>query len=188
MGQEDHIPASARSLLVLGGARSGKSAYAQSLAETYGSERLYLATAEAGDEEMAARIARHRADRGRGWATLEEPLEVALALSAEARPGRVVVVDCLTLWLSNLMLAGRDPSAAIAGLVAAIGALAGPAVLISNEVGLGIVPEHRLGREFRDWQGRANREIAEACDAAVFIAAGLPVQLKPAPALSVRLG
>ena len=177
-----------RSLLVLGGARSGKSAYAQSLAEAFGPERLYLATAEAGDEEMAARIARHRADRGQGWATLEEPLEVARALGAEARPGRVVVVDCLTLWLSNLMLAGREPGAAIAGLAEAIGALAGPAILVSNEVGMGIVPDHKLGREFRDWQGRANREIAQACDAAVFIAAGLPVQLKPAPALSVRLG
>ena len=85
------------------------------------------------------------------------------------------------------MLAGRDPGAAIAGLAEAIGALAGPAILVSNEVGLGIVPEHRLGREFRDWQGRANREIAEACEAVVFIAAGLPVQLKPVRALSVQL-
>ena len=187
MGQEDDIPPRVRSLLVLGGARSGKSAYAQSLAETYGSERLYLATAEAGDEEMAARIARHRGDRGQGWATLEEPFEIARALGAEARPGRVVVVDCLTLWLSNLMLAGREPGAAVAGLARAIGALAGPAILVSNEVGMGIVPDHKLGREFRDWQGRANREIARACDAAVFIAAGLPVQLKPVRALSVQL-
>ena len=188
MEETDHTPPHVRSLLVLGGARSGKSAYAQSLAETCASERLYLATAAAGDEEMAARIARHRADRGQGWTTLEEPLEVASALAAEARPGRVVVVDCLTLWLSNLMLAGREPAAAIAGLARAIGDLAGPVILVSNEVGLGIVPEHRLGREFRDWQGRANREIAQACDAAVFIAAGLPVQLKPAPALNLTLG
>jgi adenosylcobinamide kinase/adenosylcobinamide-phosphate guanylyltransferase len=187
MQSEDQTPSRVRSLLVLGGARSGKSAYAQGLAEKFGSERLYLATAEAGDEEMAARIARHRTDRGPGWATLEEPLEVARALGAEARPGRVVVVDCLTLWLSNVMLAGRDPGQAVAGLVQAIGRLAGPAILVSNEVGLGIVPEHRLGREFRDWQGRANREIAAACDATVFIAAGLPLQLKPAPALGVRL-
>jgi adenosylcobinamide kinase / adenosylcobinamide-phosphate guanylyltransferase len=187
MEEGDCTPSQVRSLLVLGGARSGKSAYAQSLAETYGPKRLYLATAGAGDEEMATRIARHRADRGQGWTTLEEPLEVASALGAEARPGRVVVVDCLTLWLSNLMLAGREPGAAIAGLGAAIGALAGPAILVSNEVGMGIVPEHRLGREFRDWQGRANREIAQACDAAVFIAAGLPVELKPVRALGVRL-
>jgi adenosylcobinamide kinase / adenosylcobinamide-phosphate guanylyltransferase len=188
MQQEDQTPPRVRSLLALGGARSGKSAYAQRLAETYGSERLYLATAEPGDDEMAGRIARHRADRGQGWATLEEPLEVAQALDANARPGRVVVVDCLTLWLSNLMLAGREPGAEIARLVKAIEALAGPAILVSNEVGLGIVPERKLGREFRDWQGRANREIAQACDAAVLIAAGLPVQLKPAPALNLRLG
>jgi adenosylcobinamide kinase / adenosylcobinamide-phosphate guanylyltransferase len=187
MGQEDRIPLPVRSLLVLGGARSGKSAYAQRLAETYGPDRLYLATAEAADDEMAARIDRHRADRGQGWATLEEPLEIARALGAVAGPGRVVVVDCLTLWLSNLMLAGLDPGAAIAGLAQAIGALTGPAILVSNEVGLGIVPDHKLGREFRDWQGRANREIAQACDAVVFIAAGLPVQLKPVQALSVRL-
>ena len=140
MEETDHTPPHVRSLLVLGGARSGKSAYAQSLAETCASERLYLATAAAGDEEMAARIARHRAGRGQGWTTLEEPLEVASALAAEARPGRVVVVDCLTLWLSNLMLAGREPGAAIAALARAIGDLAGPVILVSNEVGMGIVP------------------------------------------------
>ena len=106
------MAASIRSLLVLGGARSGKSAYAQSLAEAHGSDRLYLATAAAGDEEMAARIARHQADRGQGWTTLEEPLDIAAALLTHAQAGRVVVVDCLTLWLSNLMLAGRDPGPA----------------------------------------------------------------------------
>ncbi len=184
--EEDHTRV--RSLLVLGGARSGKSAYAQRLAESYGPHRLYLATAQPQDDEMAERIARHRADRGHGWLTLEEPLEVAEALRAEARPGRVVVVDCLTLWLTNLMLAGREPGLALARLAEAIGALAGPAILVSNEVGMGIVPEHRLGREFRDWQGRANREVAAACDAALLIAAGLPLPLKPAPALTMRLG
>lgn len=181
-------PAPIHSLFVLGGARSGKSAYAQRLAEASCAERLYLATATAGDEEMAARIARHRAGRGSGWTTLEEPLEVARALQAEAREGRVVVVDCLTLWLSNLMLAGRDPAPALAGLAEAIAALAGPAILISNEVGLGIVPDHRLGREFRDWQGRGNQEIARACDAAILVAAGLPLQLKPVAAPVLRLG
>ena len=104
-----------RTALILGGARSGKSAYAQSLAEAHGPDRLYLATGTAEDEEMAARIARHRRDRGQGWTTLEEPLEVAAALTAQARPSRVVVVDCLTLWLSNLMLAGRDPGPATPG-------------------------------------------------------------------------
>lgn len=178
----------ARSLLVLGGARSGKSAYAQRLAEAHGPQRLYLATGTAGDEEMAERIARHKADRGQGWTTLEEPLEIATALAAQARAGRVVVVDCLTLWLSNLMLAGRDPGPAVAALADAIVQLAGPAILVSNEVGMGIVPDNRIGREFRDWQGRTNREIGAACDAVIFVAAGLPLQLKPAPAPAVQLG
>jgi adenosylcobinamide kinase / adenosylcobinamide-phosphate guanylyltransferase len=177
-----------RSLLVLGGARSGKSAYAQSLAESYGSERLYLATAAAGDEEMAARIARHQADRGQGWTTLEEPLEIAWALLTHAQPSRVVLVDCLTLWLSNLMLAGRDPGPPVAALADAIGELAGPVVLVSNEVGMGLVPDNKLGREFRDWQGRANREIGAACDAVIFVAAGLPLQLKPAATPNLHLG
>jgi adenosylcobinamide kinase / adenosylcobinamide-phosphate guanylyltransferase len=177
-----------RSLLVLGGARSGKSAYAQSLAEAYGSERLYLATAAAGDEEMAARIARHQADRGQGWTTVEEPLEIVAALLTHAQVGRVVVVDCLTLWLSNLMLAGPDPGPAIAALADAIRELAGPVILVSNEVGMGLVPDNKLGREFRDWQGRANQDIGAACDAVIFVAAGLPLQLKPAATPSVHLG
>jgi adenosylcobinamide kinase / adenosylcobinamide-phosphate guanylyltransferase len=177
-----------RSLLVLGGARSGKSAYAQSLAEAYGSERLYLATAAAGDEEMAARIARHQADRGQGWTTLEEPLEIARALLTHAQPSRVVLVDCLTLWLSNLMLAGRDPAPAVTALADAIGELAGPVVLVSNEVGMGLVPDNKLGRDFRDWQGRANRELGAACDAVIFVAAGLPLQLKPAATPNLHLG
>ena len=179
-------PAIVRTALVLGGARSGKSAYAQSLAEPHGRDRLYLATGSAGDEEMAERIARHQSHRGRGWTTLEEPLEVAAALTAQARPSRMVVVDCLTLWLSNLMLAGRDPGPAIRALAEAVGDLAGPAILVSNEVGMGIVPDHKLGREFRDWQGRANREIGAACDAVIFVAAGLPLQLKPAATPNVQ--
>jgi adenosylcobinamide kinase / adenosylcobinamide-phosphate guanylyltransferase len=178
----------ARSALILGGARSGKSAYAQALAEANSPERLYLATATSGDEEMAARIARHQADRGPGWATLEEPLDVAGALKAQARAGRVVLVDCLTLWLSNLMLAGREPGPAITALAGAVGALAGPAILVSNEVGMGIVPDNKLSRDFRDWQGRVNREIGAVCDAVILIAAGFPLQLKPAATPSVRLG
>jgi adenosylcobinamide kinase / adenosylcobinamide-phosphate guanylyltransferase len=178
----------ARSALILGGARSGKSAYALTLAEANSPERLYLATAAAEDEEMAARIARHRADRGQGWTTLEEPLEIAAALAAETRAGRVVVLDCLTLWLSNLMLAGRDPGLAITALAGAVGAVAGPTILVSNEVGMGIVPEHRLGREFRDWHGRVNREIGAACDAVILVVAGFPLQLKPGTTPSVLLG
>jgi adenosylcobinamide kinase / adenosylcobinamide-phosphate guanylyltransferase len=182
------VTTTVRSALILGGARSGKSAYAQSLAEGYSPERLYLATATPGDDEMAARIARHQADRGQGWMTVEEPLEVATVLLKHARAGRVVVVDCLTLWLTNLMLAGRDPGLAVTTLAEAIRALAGPAILVSNEVGMGIVPDHKLGREFRDWQGRANREIGAASDAVIFVAAGLPLQLKPPTTPSVQLG
>jgi adenosylcobinamide kinase / adenosylcobinamide-phosphate guanylyltransferase len=178
----------ARSLLVLGGARSGKSAYAQGLAESAAPERLYLATAQAGDAEMAARIARHRAERGAGWTTREEPLKLAEALGAEARAGRAVLVDCLTLWISNLMFAGNDVEAEIARLAQVIFALEGPAVIVSNEVGLGLVPETRLGRDFRDAQGWANREVARACDTVVLVAAGLPTLIKPVapPALSLR--
>jgi adenosylcobinamide kinase/adenosylcobinamide-phosphate guanylyltransferase len=182
------VTTTVRSALILGGARSGKSAYAQSLAEGYSPERLYLATATPGDDEMAARIARHQADRGQGWTTLDEPLEVAAALLKHTRAGRVVVVDCLTLWLTNLMLAGRDPGSAVTTLAEAIRTLAGPAILVSNEVGMGIVPDHKLGREFRDWQGRANREIGAASDAVIFVAAGLPLQLKPPTTPSVQLG
>jgi adenosylcobinamide kinase / adenosylcobinamide-phosphate guanylyltransferase len=188
MEQAGGSKARSRSLLVLGGARSGKSAYAQSVAEAQGSERLYLATATAADEEMTERIARHQRDRGQGWTTLEEPLEIAATLVAQAQAGRVVVVDCLTLWLSNLMLAGRDPGPAVAALADAIGELAGPAILVSNEVGMGIVPDNKIGREFRDWQGRTNREIGAACDAVIFVAAGFPLQLKPATTQSVQLG
>ena len=177
----------ARSVLVLGGARSGKSAYARMVAESAAPERLYLATAEAGDAEMAERIQRHQAERGGGWTTVEEPLALAETLHAVARPGRAALVDCLTLWLSNLVFAGGDVEAEIARLAAAIGALEGPAIFVSNEVGLGLVPETKLGRQFRDWQGRANRDIALACDAVVFVAAGLPTLLKPAPRLDLRL-
>jgi adenosylcobinamide kinase / adenosylcobinamide-phosphate guanylyltransferase len=172
-------PIECRSVLVLGGARSGKSRYALALAEAARGERLYLATGSAGDEEMAARIARHRAERGRGWTTLEEPLALCAALHARAVAERVVLVDCLTFWLANAMFAGRDLAAETKGLCEAIAALNGPVVLVSNEVGAGLVPETKLGREFRDWQGRLNQEVARACDGVVFVAAGLPTLLKP---------
>jgi len=130
---------------------------------------------------MAERIARHRADRkGRGWTTVEEPLDLAGAIGREARPGRSLLVDCLTLWLSNIMLAGRDPSDEQAALVTALGEVAAPVVLVSNEVGLGLVPETPLGRAFRDAQGRLNQAIAARADRVVFVAAGLPLTLKSA--------
>ncbi len=122
---------------------------------------------------MAERIARHQAERGAGWRTREAPLALIEALGEEARPGRVVLVDCLTLWLSNLMLSGRDAEAEAERLAAALPTLAGPAIFVSNEVGLGIVPENALARKFRDVQGRANRRVAEACEAVVLRRRGI---------------
>jgi adenosylcobinamide kinase/adenosylcobinamide-phosphate guanylyltransferase len=180
-------PVACRSVLVIGAARSGKSRYALRLAEATAPDRLYLAAAEAGDAEMAARIARHRRERGEGWRTREEPLDLAAALRAEARPGRVVLVDCLTLWLSNLMLAGRDIETQVSELTYVLSDLGGPAALVANEVGAGVVPATELGRAFRDWQGRLNQQAAAACDAVVAVVAGLPTQLKPAPRPDIRL-
>ena len=180
-------PIPCRTARVLGGARSGKSRYAQALAESTSAHRLFLATAEAGDKEMSARIARHRADRGLGWETREEPLDLVGALRAEARPGRVVLVDCLTLWLSNMMFAERDLAAEVARLAAETLDLPSPVVFVSNEVGHGIAPATALGRTFRDEQGRANQEIAAACGAVVFVTAGLPALIKPAPRPDLRL-
>ena len=187
MTSPDSPPIDCRAVLVLGGARSGKSRYAQALAEESRSRRLFLATAEAGDDEMADRIARHRSDRGDGWSTREEPLELTNALRAEATPDRIVLVDCLTFWLGNLMFAGRAVARETADLAREIGRLAGPVVFVSNEVGSGVVPATALGREFRDWQGRVNQEIAAACGAVVLVTAGLPILLKPAPRPILRL-
>jgi adenosylcobinamide kinase / adenosylcobinamide-phosphate guanylyltransferase len=170
-----------RITLVLGGARSGKSDHAEALARTTGLPRVYIATAEPSDDEMAARIARHRADRaGDGWTTIEAPLDLAGAMARESRPGRIVLADCLTIWLSNTMLAGRDPSDAQEALLATLTAATGPVVLVSNEVGLGLVPGTPLGRRFRDAQGRLNQAVARLADEVVFVAAGLPLLLKPA--------
>jgi adenosylcobinamide kinase / adenosylcobinamide-phosphate guanylyltransferase len=178
---------SCRSVLILGGARSGKSRYARTLAEATRPDRLFIATATAGDAEMAERIARHRAERGAGWTTREEPRDIVAALASEAHQGRAIVVDCLTLWLANLMMADADLEAEAARLIDAVQALEGPVVFVSNEVGLGVVPETLLGRAFRDEQGRLNQQMAEACGAVVFVAAGLPRLLKPAPALALAL-
>lgn len=172
-----------RLTLVLGGARSGKSAYAESLvAESLvqGSpgDPVYIATGEAGDAEMAARIERHMARRGARWRTVEEPLDLAGALRREAVDGNAVLVDCLTLWLSNVMAAGRDPQAEESRLVGALAEAAAPVVVVANEVGLGIVPDNALAREFRDSAGRLNQAVAGVADRVVFVAAGLPLTLK----------
>jgi adenosylcobinamide kinase/adenosylcobinamide-phosphate guanylyltransferase len=164
--------------LVLGGARSGKSRYAETLVEGQPGACVYLATAEAGDREMAERIRRHRARRGGRWRTLEEPLDLAGALRGAAGPEGAVLVDCLTLWLSNLLGADRDIEAGIDGLVATLPELAGPVVFVSNEVGLGIVPESALARAFIDHAGRLHQAVGAAAQSVLFMAAGLPLALK----------
>lgn len=167
------------STLVLGGARSGKSTYAEGLLSS--GPALYLATGQAFDDEMAERIRLHRDRRGPHWHTMEEPLELAATLDRVLAPGRPVLVDCLTLWISNLMHAGRDVDAETATLCEVLARPAGPVVLVSNEVGLGLVPDNRLAREFRDHQGRVNQRVAQVCSRVVFVAAGLPLFLKDVP-------
>jgi len=168
--------------LVLGGVRSGKSRHAESLIETVARDAVYLATAEARDVEMAERIRHHRTRRAAQspirWQTVEEPLALAAKLAEMARPGRPILVDCLTLWISNLLLADRDVAAETAGLLAAIPAVAGPLILVANEVGLGIVPDNALARAFRDHAGRLNQAVASVADRVIFVAAGLPLVLK----------
>jgi adenosylcobinamide kinase/adenosylcobinamide-phosphate guanylyltransferase len=166
--------------LVLGGARSGKSSYAERLAEGRPGACIYLATATAGDAEMTARIAEHRRRRGARWRTHEAPLDLTAALETAADPAAVVLVDCLTLWLSNVLLANIDVEKQCELLVSTLPRLAGPVIFVSNEVGLGIVPDNALARRFRDAAGRLNQAVAAAAQSVVFVAAGLPLVLKQA--------
>jgi adenosylcobinamide kinase/adenosylcobinamide-phosphate guanylyltransferase len=175
-----------RLTLVLGGARSGKSRYAEQFIGDAAKSATYLATAQALDGEMAERIRRHRERRtadsaGITWHTVEEPLDLAGRLAETARPDRPILVDCLTLWLSNLMVADADVATASTGLVAALPTLAGPVVLVANEVGLGIVPDNALARAFRDHAGQLNQAVAAIADRVVLLAAGLPLVLKDIP-------
>jgi adenosylcobinamide kinase / adenosylcobinamide-phosphate guanylyltransferase len=172
------LPCLPPTTLVLGGARSGKSRYAERLVEGAALSGTYCATAEARDVEMAERIAAHRARRGPFWRTIETPLALATTIAAEAAPARPILVDCLTLWLSNLLLAGRNPDEEASILWRALREAEGPVVLVSNEVGMGLVPETPLGRTFRDASGRLNQELAALADRVVFIAVGLPLVLK----------
>ncbi len=161
---------------MLGGARSGKSARAEALVTAQPPPWLYLATAQALDDEMRARIADHRARRGNNWRTVEVPLDLPDAL---ADAGRMpVLVDCLTLWLSNLMLGGHDVAAATDALEVALDARAAPTVLVANEVGLGIVPDNALARAFRDRAGRLNQRLALRAERVLFMVAGLPLEVK----------
>jgi adenosylcobinamide kinase / adenosylcobinamide-phosphate guanylyltransferase len=165
--------------LVIGGARSGKSRHAESLIAAAKPPWTYIATAEPGDEEMAARISAHRARRGSDWCTIEAPRDIPDALARyETTP---VLVDCLTLWLSNLMLAHADIDEEIGRLEKALLAMRAPVVVVANEVGLGIVPEHPLGRQFRDWQGILNQRMAAQADRVILMVAGLPLVVKNTP-------
>ncbi|MDR2165463.1 MAG: bifunctional adenosylcobinamide kinase/adenosylcobinamide-phosphate guanylyltransferase [Zoogloeaceae bacterium] len=180
---------------IIGGARSGKSAHAERLAreaEATGIRVVYLATAEARDDEMARRIAHHRARRPARWTTREAQLHLAATLRAEAAPRVCVLVDCLTLWLSNLFFAGQAADQASAGAMTDCALLAhetaalldllprlpGRVLLVSNEVGCGIVPADPLARAFTDAQGRLNQQVAACCERVTFMAAGLPLRLK----------
>ncbi|TAN58476.1 MAG: bifunctional adenosylcobinamide kinase/adenosylcobinamide-phosphate guanylyltransferase [Rhodospirillales bacterium] len=158
--------------LVLGGARSGKSAFAESLMPGGG---VYIATAEILDEEMSARIRLHQVRRGPIWTTCNAPIDLAEALRT---PGQTALVDCLTLWTSNLLLAGRDAVQEIEDVIVVLKSRMSDTVLVSNEVGLGIVPDNALARAFRDQAGLVNQKIASIADRVVFVAAGLPMLLK----------
>lgn len=163
--------------LVLGGARSGKSRYAESLVTACPPPWTYVATAEPLDDEMRARIAEHRARRGADWRTVEAPFDLAEALQRNSAGG-AVLVDCLTLWLTNRMLADADIEEDSARLEAVLSGIAAPVVVVSNEVGLGIVPDNALARRFRDAQGRLNQRIAARADRVVLMVAGLPLVVK----------
>ena len=170
-------------LFVLGGARSGKSSFAQKYAETHYRSRLFLATAQILDEEMAERVRLHKEARGSEWNVLEEPFEIHAALHSLPNPGPVILVDCLTVWLSNILLHKGEDRVGFyeENLLKALSLRKGPVILVSNEVGLGIVPENPLGRTFRDLAGRLNQRVASAADHVVFMAAGIPWVLKGDP-------
>jgi len=166
---------------IIGGARSGKSAFAEKLATGYEGKHAYLATAQALDAEMAARIVKHRNDRGSSWDTFEEPLAVAELLKKLSGRYQATLLDCLTLWLSNVM-AHTEGDAAVHmrmdDLLAAIKDVSGSCIVVSNEVGLGIVPDNPLARRFRDLAGMLNQKMAQAADEVYFTAAGIPMKIK----------
>jgi adenosyl cobinamide kinase/adenosyl cobinamide phosphate guanylyltransferase len=168
------VPASMT--FVLGGARSGKSAYAERVITALPSPWIYVATAQAGDDEMRARIALHRARRDERWTTVEAPIDIAAAIDAAGK--QPVLIDCLTLWLTNLLLGEHDIGSRVESLDAALRARDATTVLVANEVGLGIVPDNALARAFRDWAGRVNQHFAARADSVVFMVAGLPMRVK----------
>lgn len=166
--------------LILGGARSGKSRHAEGLAERHKGPRLYIATAEITDEEMRERIGLHRKQRGTGWKTIEAPLDLVGQLRDADDAKSFILIDCITVWINNLMYHGKDVTDEVAQLSVLLPRLRARVVIVSNEVGLGIVPDNALARAFRDEAGRANQVLAQAADEVVFIASGLPLTLKKA--------
>ena len=170
---------SAGPILVLGGARSGKSSFAEKLAEASGLPMHYVATGRAWDDEMRDRIRHHQEmRRGKGWTTHEEPLDLVGLLRRIDDPQRAILVDCLTLWVTNLMMEERDMASEFATLVEFLPQARARLVFVSNEVGLGIVPENRMAREFRDHAGRLHQMVAAAVAEVYFVAAGLPLKMK----------
>lgn len=167
-----------RVVLVLGGARSGKSRFAEKRGDALVGQHIYIATAQAFDDEMTSRIARHRADRASHWHTAECPLDLEVAIEEHDGKDSVVLVDCLTLWLSNLMLGDHDVALARDGLANLVSEIQGTLLLVSNEVGQGIVPDNALARQFRDEAGWLNQAMAQAADEVWFVTAGLPQRLK----------
>ena len=166
-----------RLTLVLGGAASGKSRFAESLATASKLPRSYIATAQAFDDEMREKIAKHQQDRGEGWHTTEAPLNLCQALQSQP-PNNVVLIDCLTLWLSNLLMAQKNISENSENLLAAVTEFGGPVICVSNETGLGVIPDTPLGRRFRNAQGQLNQDIAARADLVVLVTAGIPLALK----------
>jgi len=178
MPSDTAIPAAAGVTLILGGARSGKSVLGENLIAASGLEPVYIATSQAHDAEMRARVGQHKARRGPEWSTIEEPDDLEGVLKREARACRAVLVDCLTLWVTNLMMAEADIAARAKSLCATLETIESPVVLISNEVGLGIVPDNAMARAFRDHAGRLHQDIAATADTVYFVAAGLPLKMK----------
>jgi adenosylcobinamide kinase/adenosylcobinamide-phosphate guanylyltransferase len=177
----------AQNVLVIGGQRSGKSRFAEELVARSGRRPVYIATATAGDDEMAARIAAHRERRGDAWMAIEAPLNLPAALGRAAAGDAAVLVDCLTLWLANLIAAERDIAAESEALVAALSAADCPVVVVTNEVGAGVIPDNALARRYADALGTLNQLVAEAVGRVVLIAAGRPLLVKPSPTPEISL-
>lgn len=182
LSEKDNSVTISEKILVLGGCRSGKSGHALHLAEGMGQNRIFVATCVPCDEEMRSRVDRHRQERNDSWRTLEVPVDLAGAITAHSPSADVILVDCLTLWLSNLLMQSDDANhirRRIDSLAEAVKAAPNAIVLVSNEVGAGIVPENRLARRYRDLAGWANQALAAACDRVVWTVAGIPVTIKP---------